>query len=250
MTTNTRDLAKMKAKIAMMLAKAESTNFPEERDTFNAAAEKLMLRLGIARAELESVGEVKAEKVVKVSRTYKGIFAIANVTAAYSVATGFGHITGLQTSYNRGRERNLHLIGVQSDLNDLTQLLDSIELQMMSALAAWRKETADERRYLTAMEKELRDRSFLTGFGSTVGTRLRKARTVEEATVAKGSGTDLVLVGKAQRVQEYMAQNYPNVRASHSRQGHSYAGSSAGRQAGEKANLGQKGLGNRKGISG
>lgn len=247
MNTSTRDLAKMKQKIAMLLAKAENTPYPAEAEAFSEAAEKLMLRLGIARAELESVGETKPEKVGKVSREYKGIFAIANVTMAYSIATGFGHITGLQSSWNRGRNRTLHLIGVESDLADLTQLLDSLEMQALAALATWRKETADERRYCTAMEKELRDRSFLTGFGSTVGSRLRKARTVEEQSV-KGTGTELVLVGKAQRVADYMAENYPNLRKGTSRQGHSYAGSNAGRRAGENANLGQKGLGNRKAI--
>lgn len=249
-TDTSKNLEKMKAKIAMLLAKAESTNFPEEAETFSAAAEKLMLRLGIARAELESIGETKPEEVVQEKRLYRGIFAIANIGATSAIAHGFGHITCLQSSLNRGRLRCIYLIGVKSDVADLLQLLDSLDVQAMAALAAWRKETKGERAYLTAMEKELRDRSFLTGFGSTVGSRLSEARRVAEGEVEKGSGTELVLVGKQERVEEFMAANHPNLRKVTSRQGHSSAGAMAGRQAGAKANLGQKGLGNRKALQG
>jgi hypothetical protein len=238
----TRDLAKMKARIAQLLAQAESTTYEAERDTFNAAAEKLMLRLGIVRAELESIGEAKPEKVIEVRREYKGIHAIGFISFGHAILRGFGHVTALQSSYNRGRSRLLYLIGTESDVRELSQLLDSLELQVISALGRWRSETATDRKYMTAMDKELRDRSFISGFGSTVGQRLREARTVEEKVVT-GTSTALVLVGKDERVQEYMNQAHPNLRHTTSRQGHSSAGSSAGRSAGAKADLGQKRVG-------
>jgi len=90
------ELSKMKAKILVMLAKAESSEFPEERDLFNAGAEKLMIRLGITAAELEAAGEVQAEKVIEVNRTYPGEYSIAMLPLVNSVAHGFGHITILQ----------------------------------------------------------------------------------------------------------------------------------------------------------
>jgi hypothetical protein len=246
---STRDLAKMKQKIAQLLAQAESTPYPEEAETFTAAAEKMMLRLGIARAELESIGETKAEKVTQIRRTYTGIHAIGFISDGHAIATGWGHISTLQASVNRGRTRQLYLVGVESDLAELTQLLDSLDVQVLTALAAWRKTNADRRRYQTAMQKELADRSFISGFGSRVGRRLKEARTVQEAEV-KGTGTELVLVGKDQRVKDFMEETYPNLRSSHSRQGSSWEGHAAGFAAGGNANLGQKGLGNRAGQIG
>jgi hypothetical protein len=240
MNTKTPDLAKMKAKIAMLLAKAERTEFPEERDTFNAAAEQLMVRMGIARAELESVGQTKPEEVVQTTREYRGIFAIAHVTFAHNIALGVGHIEVLQSSWNRGRVRTVYFVGVKSDVADLLQLLDSLEAQVLSGLAAWRTATKEERRYLTAMDKELRDRSFITGFASTVRTRLAETRQSQEQEVA-GTGTELVLVGKDARVKEFMTETFGQVRPGRSsRQGHSYAGSTAGREAGRKADIGSK----------
>lgn len=243
-TTTTRDLAKMKQRIAQLLAQAESTPYPAEAETFTAAAEKLMLRLGIARAELEDLGQVQSEKVTQYRREYTGIHAIGFISYAHAIATGFGHISTLQSSWNRGRVRNLYLVGVESDVAELVQLLDSLDLQVMTALAAWRKEEAETRRYWTAMEKELADRSFITGFGSRVGVRLREARQVQEEEI-KGTGTELVLVGKDQRVKEFMEETYPNLRSSVSRQGHSSAGHRAGYRAGANASLGQKAVGSR-----
>ena len=66
-------------KIAKLLAKAERTDNEHERDAYTQQAERLMLKLGIERAELESAGEVKAEDIVEVTREWTGNYAITMV---------------------------------------------------------------------------------------------------------------------------------------------------------------------------
>lgn len=238
------DIAKMKAKIAMMLAKAESTTFPEERDTFNAAAEKLMIRLGISIAELESVGERKQEEIVEVKRTYPGNYSISYIPFVHYVAQGFGHITILQQR-TAGLARNAFVIGHKSDVETFLQLLDSLELQVKSALRQWQKDNIESRRGLTDMQKYLQHRSFIEGFGQRVGERLHERRTVEEETVS--TGTALVLVGKDERVSEWIKDTYGETKGRATHRNGSSIGYHAGRASGEKASLGEKGIKGTKG---
>lgn len=238
-----KDINKLKEQIRLMLAKAESTTFEAERDTFNAAAEKMMLRLGITIAELEASGERKAEKIVEVKRTYGGNYSISLIPFVHYVAEGFGHLTVLQSNGYK-LEKNAYIIGHESDVEQFLVLLDSLMLQVMSALKAWQRENIEYRRGLTDMQKYLQHRSFIEGFGSKVGRRLREARKVEEATVAVGSGTELVLVSKDAKVQSWVDETYPSLKATASRRSHSSLGWAAGHVAGDSANLGQTQLGN------
>lgn len=229
------DIEKMKAKIAMLLAKAESTSFPEERDAFNAGAEKLMLRLGIARAELEGAGEVKTEEIVEVRRVFPGNYSISMIPFTTMVARGFGHLTVLQ-SKTAGLARVAYIIGHKSDVEEFCQLLDSLSLQVMSALRVWQKEHIEERRGLTDMQKYLQHRSFIEGFGRRVGDRLEERRTVEETEASTGAA--LVLASKESRISDWVSDTYGGLKADTSRRNHSSVGYFAGQRAGATANLG------------
>lgn len=233
------DIEKMKNRIAMFLAKAEATPYEEERDTFNAAAEKLMIRLGIARAELEGLGEVKPEKIVEVRRAYEGNYSISYIPFVYHVANGFGHLTVLQQR-TAGLTRYAYIIGNESDVQEFCILLDSLELQVKSALRKWQKDNIEARRGLTDMQKFLQHRSFIEGFGAKVGSRLAERRTTEESRVS--TGTELVLVSKDERRQEWLDNTYGEIKADKSQRRHSSVGFSAGHKAGANASLGEKGI--------
>jgi hypothetical protein len=228
------ELSKMKAKILVMLAKAESSEFPEERDLFNAGAEKLMIRLGITAAELEAAGEVQAEKVIEVNRTYPGEYSIAMLPLVNSVAHGFGHITILQGQVYGTLSRKAFIIGHESDVEQFTVLLDSIALQVKSALRRYQKENREERRWLSDRNKHLQSRSFIEGFGAKVGERLLARRTTEEVGVS--TGTALVLASKEARIADWMSENYPSLKQSPSHK-YSRAGYTAGSYAGATASL-------------
>lgn len=233
-----RDLGAMKTKIAKLLALAERTENDEERDAFNDKAEHLMIQLGIARAELESVGDVKPEKIIEVVREWRGNYSIVMVPFVHDVALGFGNLTILQST-SSAMLRRTYIIGTETDVNEFCALIDSLALQVLSALRRWQKEHAAERRFLTDMEKYVQHRSFIAGFGQTVRSRLRATRTVEEASASTGAA--LVLASKADRIAAHLADAYPNMgKARGGMQQYSSVGAQAGRTAGQSANIGGK----------
>lgn len=243
--SKTVDIEKMKDRIAMFLAKAEATNFDEERDTFNAAAEKLMIRLGIARAELEGRGEAKPEKIVEVKREYPGNYSISYIPFVYHVAGGFGHLTILQQR-TAGLTRYAYIIGTESDVQEFCTLLDSLEIQVKHALRLWQKENIEVRRGLTDMQKFLQHRSFIEGFGAKVGSRLAERRDKEETGLS--TGTELVLVSKDDRRQEFLDETYGELKQDKATRRHSSVGFAAGHRAGANASLGEKGIAGTKGT--
>lgn len=230
------DLNKMKDRIRKMLRQAEGTNNEHERDTFNEAAEKLMIKLGIARAELEAEGEVRAEEIVEVVREWRGNYSIVMVPFVSDVAYGFGNLTVLQSNHG-AMLRKTYVIGFKSDVEAFLTLIDSLALQVLSALRVWQRDNAEARRGLTDMQKYVQHRSFITGFGHTVSNRLSANRTVAEDHASTGAA--LVLASKKDRIGSWIDETYPKVgKARGGMQYHSSIGMEAGREAGHSANLG------------
>ena len=233
-----RDLGAMKTKIAKLLSLAERTDNDAERDAFNDKAEHLMLRLGIARAELESVGKVKPEEIIERCKNWHGNYSIVMVPFVFDVAQGFGNLTILQST-SGPMLRRTYIVGHVSDVDAFQTLIDSLALQVLSALRRWQRENASERRDLTDMQKYVQNRSFITGFGKTVRARLEQTRTVEEKTAS--SGAAIVLASKADRVNAFLTSTYGEMKTARGgAQYHSSVGMMAGRRAGESADLGNK----------
>lgn len=231
-----QDIGKLKAKIAKMLEKAESTTFPAEAEAFTEAAEKLMLRLGITIAELESQGKVEIEEIVEVNRVYRGNYSISYLPYIASVAGGFGDITILQQKTG-GLDRIAYIIGQKSDVEQFTRLMDSLDQQVVTGLRAWQKANIEKRRGLTDMQKFLQHRSFIEGFGSRVGQRLKALRTEETAEVSTGAA--LVLASKESRNAAWIQEQYGEMKADKTKRSHSSIGYFAGDHAGKTATIGQ-----------
>lgn len=230
----------MKRKIAGLLAKAEATDNEEEQRAFSEKAEHLMVRLGIDAAELQSQGKVMAEDIVEVHLTFETIYGPSMSALAYRVGMAFGNLNFLQSRYKNSVR--LYVIGHKSDVEQFTTLINSLRLQVMSAMKAFRKENREERRYYSIHQNFVTDRSFVGGYADTVAHRLRSLRTVEEATATPGAA--LVLVGKQERVDDWTAEAHPNIRQGRaSRATYSSRGAAAGRSAGQQANLGGNSLG-------
>lgn len=232
------DLARMRKRISLLLAKAERTENEHERDTFNAAAEKMMLRLGINQAELEAAGTVKPEEIVQVIRSWTGNYSIAMLPFTSNLARGFGNLQILQHTFSAMLRKN-YIIGHKSDVTAFTTLLDSLALQVMTALRRWQRENIEERRDLTDMEKYIQHRSFIVGFSRECSERLMALRNTEEQVVSTGAA--LVLASKMDRVKDWTSEKYGDL--SKARGGMKYGSAlamEAGREAGKKANLGGK----------
>lgn len=241
------DIDTMKDKISKLLAKAEGTDNQAERDAFTTKAEKLMIQLGISAAELEAAGTIKPEQIIESRLLFTDSYAKTMVQFASDVAYGFGNITTLRVSRSQ-REQVCFVIGHQSDVQTFTHLVNSLVLQAYSALKTYRK--TDEVR-LSVHDKQYRfvmDRSFLEAYGFRVGTRLKALRVKEEKTAS--SGAELVLASKQARLQDHMAEAYPDLKKSKRTQVEmSMSASTAGDHAGHTARLGQDEVGKRGELS-
>lgn len=153
------------AKIRALLAKAESTEYDAEAESFTAKAQELMTRHRIDRATLSEEGSSHGEVVgrrVGVDNPYAdtkamllGGIASANACrAVWSKALGFATI-----------------FGVPEDLDGVEELYTSLLLQ---AGAALRREGSKIDRYGRSRTARFR-RSFMVGFAAGVSHRLRDA---------------------------------------------------------------------------
>jgi hypothetical protein len=227
-----------KSKIAKLLAKAEGTTNDAERDTYLAKAESLMLRLGIERAELESAGKVEPEKIVEVTRRWTGNYSIVMVPFVHRLARAFGDITVLQTKNHNGMIRTTYIIGHQSDVAEFCRLIDSLALQVMSALKRWQREVKEQRRYYTDMEKYTGNRSFISGFGAEVARRIANERQRQQTTEAT-PGAALVLAAKQPKIDSWVEKTYGPLRSSRGgAQTSDWSASQSGARAGRNADLG------------
>ncbi|MGB2791280.1 MAG: hypothetical protein WBC29_01885 [Candidatus Moraniibacteriota bacterium] len=126
-------------------------------------------------------------------------------------------------------------------------------MQAVSAMSSWWK-SFDDKAWMGGMEKFKARRDFIDGFGLGVSRKIKDAvavaRVEVDASTTSGPSTELVLADRKTQVDAKLAEMYPRLR---NVTGFSNGGSSAladGHSAGKQANIGQKGVTNRKRIEG
>lgn len=245
------------SKVRMMLAKAESTTFPAEAETFTAAAQKLMTRHSIDRALLEQdsgVGDGPAAIRVGVDRPYESarfhlVAAIAQANrckAVWQKGLGFGTVVGFPT-----------------DLRAVELLFTSLMIQATTAMTAAgsREDWAGRNR-----TRSFRS-SFLTAFAVRIGQRLELAAQegqqewAAESAAGSSHGVDetlgagavrddrtalvRVLAERDEEVDAAVAQKFPRLLTQRSRTVRDVEGWASGTAAADRADLGAPGrLGN------
>ena len=236
-------LERMLEKITMLLRKAESTPYPAEAQALQEHAERLMVRYGIGRAQLDerTAREGRPREAV-VERRFEvaGVYRVGRLRGLSEVARAFPAISVLQST--SGSTSTLYVIGVESDVAQVLRLFESLLVQVHSAMAAWWREH-DKRHLPTEALRMTERRQFQMAFFDTVAGRLRDLHTEEVA--ASGSGTDLVLAGRRERVTDALHQMHPFLRSARSRRINtgSWTAHRAGQAAGHRANVGQRGVG-------
>ena len=227
--------------IGKLLAKAERTENEHERDAFSAQAERLMLKWGIEEAMARAVGgaDVKPEEIVTKKLDFSGVgstYSKGVILAMYSVARGAG------IDAYRGGWEFLYLVGHESDVARAETLINSLFLQMTSARDTWWKlaRQTEGFQYLSEHQKWKTRMNFMVSFGEACGTRLRKMNREETEAVP---GAALVLRDRKAEVRDYMeSKNLKSTR------GNNFGGSAAGALAGQKASLGESGIGGRRSL--
>jgi hypothetical protein len=219
--------ARILHRVRSLLAKAESTTFPDEAEALTAKAQELMARHAIDTAVLDAERPGDRPQVggrrVAVDDPYAGskamlLEAISAANRCRSVwSKGFGYAT---------------VFGAEGDLDAVELLYTSLLVQAARAMLA----EGDGPRRASGRTRSFRQ-SFLVAFATRIGIRLREA--VDAATEAYADQHDTLLPVLADRRDAAEAacdETFPRVRAT-SVSANDWWGWQAGNDAAEAAQL-------------
>lgn len=217
-------------KARALLAKAESTDSPNEADALTSAAAAIMAKYGLDAALVAARAEVK-ETPIDVKWDIAAPYASHKATILHVVARA----NRCRMIQLRGRSGDLkaHVFGFQTDVEIVEMIFTSLLLQ-----ASGRMMRLERSAYRYRNDVRSRRASFLLGFAHEIRERLQAEASKAEA--AAEPGTELVLRDRMLDVTGAYRTAYPRIRTVRHSVG-SNSGYSAGRAAGAEANLHNRG---------
>jgi hypothetical protein len=231
-------------RIRGLLDKAGSTGFGPEADALYDKAAELMAKHRIDAALLEASRSPKERSPV-VERPVdlgSGQYVRARLQLIHHVAQNHGCRLLTHTTRN-GRVATV--VGIEDDCGRVELLYTSLLLQATRlAGAAW-----SERPRRSSGSQVAWKREFMFGFAARVGERLAElsalAAAVSDDDAGDGPGAGgsvaLVLAGRSERVDDWIARAYPRVRSLAPAAGFSgHGGLAAGRSSADQADLGSR----------
>lgn len=221
-------------RVVGLLAKAESTEYPEEAEALVAKAQQLMARHAIDDAMLAAAGRVPTELPTLEEVLVVAPYATAKAALLSTVAHA-NHCRAVRQATGDGSQR-CTVVGHPSDLAAVRTLFGALSVHAARAMVAEVVPPGDTpRRFRHA---------FLLAFTYRIGERLRAAaaaaqRAAESAGVPDGPGVGLVLASRREAVEAAFHQAFPRVRTARATAS-SWAGATRGRAAADQAGLGQQ----------
>lgn len=217
-------------RIRGLLAKAESSQFPEEAESLTAKAQELMTRHAVDAALLDAAprpADGVVARRVHVADPYvrAKMQLLAAVAEANDVRLVWYQSLGIA-----------NLVGGRADLDSVELLFTSLLLQVAQGLAVAERQAGGR-----SGSRSFR-RSFLLGYAHRIGERLQGARrrATEEAAAAHGVDLLPVLRSRQEAVEERVAELFPRVRTTRSRASVDAGGWFAGQAAAEQADVGRR----------
>lgn len=194
----------MLAKIRALLAKAESTDFDAEAETFTAKAQELMTRHRIDRATLDADAPSDGEAIGRrlgVDPPY--------ARAKFMLVGGIARANSCRAVWSRGFGFAT-VFGYPEDVDAVEELYTSLLVQATTAL---QREGSRDRVDGPGSTRRFR-RSFLIGFAYRISERLREANEETVRTVSDETGRDLVpiLDSRERAAEEAMNATHSNIR--------------------------------------
>ena len=217
------------ARVRGLLAKAESTSFPEEAEALSAKAQELMARHALERVAVEATAGT-APSTASVRRLW--------LDAPYTAAKS--SLVHQVAGANRCRAVSLAaldlvtVIGWPSDLDTVELLVTSLLVQAGRAMAA---EGSHASRGGGSRTRSFRH-AFLLSYATRIGERLREAGATaqQEAVAATGAALLPVLAARGEVVERTTTQLFPKITTKRFSVGNA-AGWEAGREAADAASL-------------
>jgi hypothetical protein len=219
---------RMMGRIRGLLAKAESTAFPEEAEVLTAKAQQLMTRYAIDSAVLDAragrtlADDVRARRIHLVQPYADAKVQLLTVVArANGVRSVWHEEVGMAT-----------VVGLPVDL-ELTELLfTSLLVQATRAMAETGRAGSPAARSASFR------RSFLLAYATRIGERLDEARDAGTSDAEAHTGTALVpvLAARSEAVDDALSELFPGLRTVETRVSNA-RGWHAGRLAADAADL-------------
>jgi hypothetical protein len=225
---------RMLERVRALLAKAESTTFPEEAEALSAKAQELMARYSIDRALLEATTGLGADDVsgrrLLIGDPYakEKSLLLAEVASANRSKAVWSPDFGWSTVF-----------GADDDLDIVDLLFTSLLCQATAAMAAAGSSAEGDgsgpRRARTRSFRQ----SFLVAYASRIGVRLRRASETAEGEAAETYGPERllpVLAARSAAADEAAHEAFPHLGRTRF-SAHDPAGWAAGAAAADVANL-------------
>lgn len=221
---------RMLGKVRALLAKAESTEFPEEAEALSARAQELMARHSIDRALIAAeTGDIggSAGRRIAVDHPYDAPKAVLlTVVADANRCRAIWHRDlGFST-----------VLGFPDDLAAVEMLFTSLLVQATSAMVH-----AGPRRDARGRSRTRSFRhAFLNAYAARIGERLREAAgEAADRAAADAGGKDLlpVLAARDRAVEQAVDTMFPNLAKGRAGSVSNYEGWVAGRAAADLASL-------------
>jgi hypothetical protein len=192
-------------RIRALLAKAESTTFAPEAETFTAGAQSLMARHSIDRALLASLEQRSCEdpdgRRIGIDNPYDGPKAmlLGAVAGANRCRTVWSRDLGFST-----------VIGFSVDLDAVELLFTSLLVQATASMMQSGSRIDGQGRSRTRSFRQ----SFLTAYASRIGQRLTETTGIQTSEVAaQPAGRDLlpVLAARSEAVDKAVNAMFPQM---------------------------------------
>lgn len=214
---------KMLARVRALLAKAESTTFPEEAEALSAKAQELMSRYSLERIVIDSAGSPGSDPHPAAARR---LWLDNPYVAAKALLVGaVAEANRCRTVLSEGLGFTT-VLGDEVDLEIVELLSTSLLVQATRAMVSAGSQTTRGGRSRTRSYRQ----SFLIAYATRIGERLTTARDVGAAAVADAARLLPVLAAREQVVDELFESMFPqSVSRSYS------VGNAAGWHAGRAA---------------
>jgi hypothetical protein len=236
---NGDDVTKYVARLKALLATATSQAGTPEGDLAQAKAFEFMHKYGIDASMLTD--EVQAEEK-RVCRTIEihSIYASQLQFLAGNIADA---VVGTHPLIaGKGNRRYVYVYGYDTAALTVQMLYATLSMQVLSDVSsgrAWQAALRDDPRLrgYSDMDRFVWRRSYIESFAIIIWRRLCDTR---QATVdASGSGAELAVVDREQRIKDWASEFVSGKKAKPSRETRmDYAGLNAGAEAGRRADLG------------
>jgi hypothetical protein len=222
------------ARVRALLAKAESTEFPEEAEALSSKAQELMTKFSLDRALLDAgPGDVAGPGAASGAAARRIWLDAPYVSAKSLLVHAVAQANRTRTVVD-GQVGYVTVIGAEVDLDLVEILTTSLLLQANRAMLAHGSQVC---RYGRSSTRSWRQ-SFLASYSTRIGERLKEASAASQASVDAGTCRRLlpVLAAREQQVEALFGELFPRT-VSRSVSVSNAAGWAAGRVAADLATL-------------